>query len=145
MAQFHIKPIERFAGSSAAIRRPKVNNPVFQTVTYQALLHGLTKEEQEIACFSYDDEHIFHLDQRSLRYYYPPLIGADLSKGFETFQQLDDSTDDHLDSLLTTIADLEEKTGTKCETDFVTWRGMMTKVSPLYTPYAFECYGIALT
>lgn len=83
---------------------------------------------QEIACFSYDDDHVFHLDERSLRYYYPPNLGADLSNGFDTFQQLDDTADDHLDSLLKTIIDLERRTGKKCEADFVTWRGLMTKV-----------------
>lgn len=84
---------------------------------------------QEIAYFSYDDKHEFYLDERSLRYYYPPNIGADLSKGFDTFQQLDDTADDHLDSLLKTILDLEQRTETKVAADFITWRGMMTKAS----------------
>ena len=86
---------------------------------------------QEIAYFSYDDQHQFHLDERSLRYYYPPTLGADLSKGFNTFQQLDDTADDHLDGLLKTIIDLEQRTGTRCSADFITWRGMMTKVNRL--------------
>ncbi|KAL8746822.1 MAG: hypothetical protein Q9190_001227 [Brigantiaea leucoxantha] len=105
MSTFDIHPLNRFAGSSAAIRRPK-----------------------EIAYFSYDDEHDFYLDERSLRWYYPPTIGADLSRGFESFQQLDDSADDHLDSLLKTIIDLEQKHGSRCEADVITWRGMMTKI-----------------
>ncbi|KAL2039183.1 hypothetical protein N7G274_008232 [Stereocaulon virgatum] len=110
MDSFAIHPVNRFAGSSAAIRRPK-----------------------EIAYFSYDDEHKFHLDERSLRYYYPPRLGADLSKGFNTFQQLNDTADDHLDSLLNTIIDLERRTGTKCTADIITWRGMMTKI--MATPF----------
>lgn len=77
---------------------------------------------QEIACFSYDDKHEVYLDERSLRYYYPPNIGADLSKGFDTFRSLDDTTDDHLDSLLKTIVDIEQRTGTKITTDIITWR-----------------------
>lgn len=77
---------------------------------------------QEIACFSYDHDHVFHLDERSLRYYHPPNLGADLSQGFDNFQQLDDTADDHLDSLLKTIMDLEQRTGTKCTADVVTWR-----------------------
>lgn len=105
MSNFAIQPVSRFAGSSAAIRRPK-----------------------EIAYFSYDDDHVFHLDERSLRYYYPPNLGVDLSKGFDTFQQLDDTADDHLDGLLKTIIDLEQRTGTKCTAEVVTWRGMMTKI-----------------
>jgi len=55
-----------------------------------------------------------------LRYYYPPDIGADLSKGFDKFQQLDDTADDHLDSLLKTIMAFEERTGTRCEADIIT-------------------------
>ena len=77
---------------------------------------------QEIACFSYDDDHLFHLDERSLRYYHPPNLGADLSEGFDTFQQLDDTVDDHLDSLLKSVMDLEKRTGTKCIAEIVTWR-----------------------
>ncbi|EON65981.1 hypothetical protein W97_05223 [Coniosporium apollinis CBS 100218] len=102
---FDIQPINRFAGTSAAIRRPK-----------------------EIAFFSYDENHQFRLDDSSLRYYYPPRLGADLSAGFETFRQLDDAADDHLDSLLRTLIAHEQKTGQRCEADFVTWRGMMTKI-----------------
>lgn len=83
---------------------------------------------QEIACFSYDDEHKFHLDESSLRYYYPPRLPADLNKGFDTFEQLNDSGDEHLDALLETITALEKDTGSKCEADIITWRGMMTKV-----------------
>lgn len=89
---------------------------------------------QEIAFFSYDDAHVFYLDDRSLRYYYPPRLGADLSKGFDKFQQLDDTADDHLDSLLSTIIALEKKSGVKCEADIITWRGMMTKVSKRCQP-----------
>ena len=87
---------------------------------------------QEIAYFSYDDDHQYHLDDRSLRYYWPPRLGADLSKGFDTFKQLDDTADDHLDSLLQTLMALEGETGMKCEADIITWRGMMTKVSRLH-------------
>ncbi|KGQ01670.1 hypothetical protein PAAG_11663 [Paracoccidioides lutzii Pb01] len=101
---FDIQPVARFVGSNAAIRRPK-----------------------EIACFSYDDQHNLRLDESSLRYYYPPRLPADLNKGFDTFEKLDDSGDEHLDALLDTIIDLERRTGNKCEADIVTWRGMMTK------------------
>ncbi|CZT13320.1 probable Protein RAI1 [Rhynchosporium graminicola] len=102
---FEIQPIGRFVGQSAAIKRPK-----------------------EIACFSYDDKHQFRLDDSSIRYYYPPAIGADLSRGFDTFEKLDDEADDHLDSLLKAIMALEQETGKRVETDLITWRGMMTKI-----------------
>jgi len=56
-------------------------------------------------------------------------LGADLSRGFDTFQKLDDSEDEHLDGLLKAIIDLEKKQGKNLEgVDFITWRGMMTKV-----------------
>ncbi|KAI9052299.1 hypothetical protein LZ554_003653 [Drepanopeziza brunnea f. sp. 'monogermtubi'] len=101
---FDIQPIGRFVGQSAAIKRPR-----------------------EIACFSYDEKHQFRLDDSSIRHYYPPKLGADLSRGFDTFEKLDDAADEHLESLLKTIIALEQKTGKRVEADVVTWRGMMTK------------------
>ena len=125
MNQFPIQPIQQFAsgtGPGAAIKRPRVILAIEHDIDDGLIL------QQEIAYFSYDDDHQFHLDERSLRYYYTPTLGADLSKGFDTFQQLDDTADDHLDSLLRTIIDLEGRTDTKCSADIITWRGMMTKV-----------------
>jgi hypothetical protein len=87
---------------------------------------------QEIACFSYDDKHQFRLDASSVRYYYPPYLPVDLNRGFDTFHQLDDTNDDHLDGLVDTIAALEEEKGTKVEADIITWRGMMTKVGGFF-------------
>jgi len=55
-------------------------------------------------------------------------LPADLNRGFDTFQGLDDTNDDHLDGLVDTIAALEKEKGTKVEADIITWRGMMTKV-----------------
>lgn len=125
MSRFDIQPLQQFSGSSAAIRRPRVHSDCSQRSPEQ--WRGLI-DVQEIACFSYDDKHDFHLDERSLRYYYPPRLGVDLCEGFDSFQQLDDTADDHLDSLLRTIVDLEQKSGSRYEPDFVSWRGMMTKV-----------------
>ena len=95
---------------------------------------------QEIACFSYDDQYSYHLGYSSLRYYYPPQLPADLNRGFETFQKLDDAADEHLDALLDTVAALEKESGKKCEADIITWRGMMTKVS--YTPRLLSLEGL---
>lgn len=58
----------------------------------------------------------------------PPLLPADLSKGFDTFRELDDSTDDHLDGLLEALIAHERGKGSKAEADFITWRGMATKI-----------------
>lgn len=63
-----------------------------------------------------------------MKYYYTPQLGADLSKGFDTFQKLDDSKAEHLDSLLRTIISHEKETGKRIDANLVTWRGMMTKV-----------------
>lgn len=68
-----------------------------------------------------------------MRYYYPPSLPADLSRGFDTFEKLNDSGDEHIDALLDTIIAYEKEEGEKCEADVVTWRGMMTKVSPMET------------
>lgn len=68
------------------------------------------------------------MDDSSIRWYYPPTLGADLRRGFDTFQNLDDAADEHLDSLLKTVIAHEEKTGEKVEAGVITWRGMMTKV-----------------
>ncbi|KAI7769149.1 hypothetical protein ACKAV7_004332 [Fusarium commune] len=111
-ARFSVQPIGRFAGASQPVKRPK-----------------------EFACFSYDDNHEFHLDDSSLKYYYTPQLGADLSKGFDTFQKLDDTGDDHLDSLLKTIAAHEQETGKKIDANIVTWRGMMTKAQIMAAPF----------
>ncbi|KAI1339058.1 RAI1 like PD-XK nuclease-domain-containing protein [Xylariaceae sp. FL0016] len=102
---FDIQPVGRFRGGSEAVKRPK-----------------------EIACFSYDDKHEFRLGDSSMQWYYPPEIGADLSKGFDTFDKHDDSADEHLDSLLKTIAAHEKEEGKKIDAHIVTWRGMMTKI-----------------
>jgi RAT1-interacting protein len=73
-----------------------------------------------------------------LRYYYPPFFNVpghqdnrfpvELSKGYDTFRQRDDSGDEHLDGLLDTLVEAEKRNGKKTEVDIVTWRGMMTRV-----------------
>ncbi len=86
---------------------------------------------QEFTCFSYDDEHQLHLDDRSLRWYYPPQeLPADLSRGVEGFDAFDPAgaVDEHLDSLLAAVAAHEQATQARIDAHVVTWRGMMTKV-----------------
>lgn len=55
-------------------------------------------------------------------------MGCDLSKGFENFVKHDDSQDEHLVSLLKTIASNEQETRKPIDAHIVTWRGIMTKV-----------------
>lgn len=102
---FPIQPLGRFAGINSAVRKP-----------------------QEITCFSYNSEHQYVGDDSSLRYYYTPELPSDLNRGFQTFIKHDDKVDEHLDSLLRAIEELERKTGERVKADVVTWRGMMTKV-----------------
>ncbi|PHH89784.1 hypothetical protein CDD83_5273 [Cordyceps sp. RAO-2017] len=104
-ANFSIQPIGRFTGASQPVKRPK-----------------------EFACFSYDENHQLRLDDSSMKWYYTPQLGADLSRGFDTFQKLDDTRAEHLDSLLKAIMVHEQETGEKIDAHFVTWRGMMTKI-----------------
>ncbi|TKA73508.1 hypothetical protein B0A55_05502 [Friedmanniomyces simplex] len=127
---FDLTHLDRFAGSSTSIRRPR-----------------------EFTHFSYDDTHTLKPQSaESLSYYYPPIFGApgaqeyrpDLSAGFKAFRQRDDSPDEHLDGLLDTLQAYEEsllarvkggeddvKIGNvRVKADVITWRGMMTKVCP---------------
>ncbi|RMZ83657.1 hypothetical protein DV738_g987, partial [Chaetothyriales sp. CBS 135597] len=114
MAHFNVEPVQQFAHTNAAIRRPR-----------------------EVAFFSFDEDHKFRLDDSSLRYYYPPNLaggGIDLSKGFESFRQFDGSKDGHLEGLLDAIVAHEQEKNGKLETEIITWRGMMTKI--MTVPYA---------
>ncbi|KPI42515.1 Decapping nuclease rai1 [Cyphellophora attinorum] len=108
---FSILPSHHAGVGNAAIRRPR-----------------------EITYFSFDDDHRFRLDASSLRYFYRPTLPADLNQGFETFRQLDDSKDDHLDGLVDAVAAHEANKGLKLDVDILTWRGMMTKI--MTAPYA---------
>jgi RAT1-interacting protein len=105
-SRFPVQPLKRFEGASASIKRPR-----------------------EIAHFSYDDNHEYREDESGINYYHPPQVGADLRDGFETFKHYEDKEDPHLDSLLKTLLS-KERESKKLDTDvdFVTWRGMMTKV-----------------
>ncbi|CAN9440095.1 unnamed protein product [Alternaria alternata] len=102
--RFSIQPLNRFHGASAKIKRPR-----------------------EVAYFSYDDNHEYQPDESGINYYIPPPMGADLKEGFDTFKHYEDKEDPHLDSLLRAL--MEDKTGKEeVRADFMTWRGMMTKI-----------------
>ncbi|PVI07687.1 RAI1-domain-containing protein, partial [Periconia macrospinosa] len=103
--RFSFQQLDRFKGPSASIKRPR-----------------------EVAHFSYDDNHEYRDDDSSISYYYPPEIGSDLKEGFDTFRHYEDSTDAHLDGLLKALMQKEKRDGEKEPVDFVTWRGMMTKI-----------------
>ena len=105
--RFSIQPLNRFRGASASIKRPR-----------------------EVANFSYDDNHEYKDDESSINYYVPPPVGADLKEGFDSFRHYEDKEDAHLDGLLKALVSKEkqEGKGKRVKADFVTWRGMMTKV-----------------
>jgi RAT1-interacting protein len=54
-----------------------------------------------------------------------------LKEGFDTFRHYEDKEDTHLDGLLRALVDKEKEAGpqARAKADFVTWRGMMTRVS----------------
>lgn len=105
--RFHVQPLHRFKGASASIKRPR-----------------------EVAHFSFDDDHKYVHDDSGISHFVPPPIGADLKEGFETFRHYEDKEDAHLDAMLKALVDTEKRGGEKAQAkaDFVTWRGMMTKV-----------------
>jgi RAT1-interacting protein len=102
--RFSIQPLNRFRGASATIKRPR-----------------------EVANFSYDDNHEYQADESGINYYIPPPMGADLKGGFETFRHYEEKEDPHLDSLLRALMEDSQGKG-EVKADFMTWRGMMTKV-----------------
>jgi RAT1-interacting protein len=105
--RFPIQPLDRFQGASASIKRPR-----------------------EVAHFSFDDNHEYVYDDSGINYYVSPPTGVDLKEGFETFKHHEDKVDAHLDAMLKALVDKERKNGeaARAQADFVTWRGMMTKV-----------------
>jgi RAT1-interacting protein len=105
--RFPIQPLNRFQGASASIKRPR-----------------------EVAHFSFDNNHKYVFDDSGINYYVPPPLGVDLKEGFETFKHYEDKVDAHLDAMLKALVDKEKKDGegARAKADFMTWRGMMTKV-----------------
>ncbi|CAG8477170.1 17635_t:CDS:2 [Acaulospora colombiana] len=110
---FPIHPIGRFNGACASYKQPV-----------------------EIMSFSYDDERNLHMDDRELKYYYPPdLNNCDLSHGYETYVQRENSGPEPIHSLLDALAHAKKlyEDQNLMRTDLVSWRGVFTKI--LCTPY----------
>jgi RAT1-interacting protein len=113
-ATFPIEPLSQYAGACAVIKQP-----------------------MELTYFSYDKERQLHHDASSMvpvpmnsltwKYYYPPRIPEDLESGFDEFIKFDE-IDEHLDSLLASLQRYEETQEKPVQVDFITWRGMMTKI-----------------
>ncbi|XP_015260940.1 PREDICTED: decapping and exoribonuclease protein-like [Gekko japonicus] len=99
----------------------------------------------EVGRFSLDSQRCYHGDASQLHYYAPPPTegpspGFDLREGYrDRYVQRDESVHEGLEHLLQWVSQnrkqlqgAEEK-GQLLNTDFVTWRGHLTKV--LTTPY----------
>ena len=130
MARFQIRPIARYVGPCASVKRPKVCPPPL-SLSQSVLTHT---PHQEFTCFSYDDNHQYRQDDSSIRWYYPPqYMGIDLSRGVDSFIRHDDSVDEHLVGLLRAVQHYESEyaEGKPIDAHIVTWRGMMTKVGVL--------------
>ncbi|CAG8590783.1 16336_t:CDS:2 [Racocetra persica] len=122
LKQFSIHPLARFNGPCTTYKQPV-----------------------EIMSFSYDNERNLHMDDRELKYYYPPdLKDCDLSHGYETFVQREQSGPEPIHSLLDSLAHAQKQSADKnlIQTDLVgyfvtiliiSWRGIFTKI--LCTPY----------
>lgn len=110
------------------------------------------RQPNEVGCFSLDDKRSFHDDKRQLRLFTPPhSINFDLRAGYENFVKRDEEEKEGLEHLLRWINRHKEKfeivqspTATKSfpsespaspslHTDFITWRGHLTKI--MCTPY----------
>ncbi|XP_053143874.1 decapping and exoribonuclease protein isoform X3 [Hemicordylus capensis] len=98
----------------------------------------------EVGRFSLDAQRCYHGDARQLRYYTPPPVegpspGFDLRDGYrDRYIRQDESVREGLEHLLKWVAENRkqlqtEDKGRPLNTDFVTWRGHLTKV--LTTPY----------
>ncbi|CAG8575126.1 9954_t:CDS:2 [Ambispora leptoticha] len=111
--KFSLYPIQQFEGTCATYKQPV-----------------------EITSFSYDSDKVLHMDDRQLRYYYPPNLAeeADLTKGYDTYIPKENAREP-IDALLDALFHHQQKTGEKAISgaDVVSWRGIFTKI--LCTPF----------
>ncbi|CAG8447267.1 11407_t:CDS:2 [Ambispora gerdemannii] len=112
--RFSLHPIHRFEGTCATYKQPV-----------------------EITSFSYDSNKVLHMDDRELRYYYPPNLveEADLKNGYDAYIPKENAREP-IDALLDALFHHQQKTGEKTisSADVVSWRGIFTKI--LCTPFA---------
>ncbi|KAG9305069.1 hypothetical protein G9A89_007709 [Geosiphon pyriformis] len=112
--KFPIHPIGRFKGACAVYEQPL-----------------------EVTSYSHDGERIMHLDDRELRYYYPPTLNEkiNLSEGYESFVERNSSIEP-LNCLIDALIDRQKSLSSNIlgGIDVVSWRGIFTKI--LCTPFA---------
>lgn len=110
--RFPIEPIDRFAKQSG------------------------TRQPVELTSFSFDQDRVLKHDDSSLSYYWPiSRSGTSLSGGFDKLISRDESIDEHIDALLSSLIRYELVHGNaKTNVDIISWRGMITKFLTL--PFA---------
>lgn len=95
-----------------------------------------TRQPVELTSFSFDAHRQLHHDDSSIAYYWPITErNISLSTGFDSLISRDESINEHIDALLSSLVQYELDNGTsKTTVDIITWRGMITKFLTL--PYA---------
>ncbi|KAJ1966043.1 decapping endonuclease targeting mRNA [Dipsacomyces acuminosporus] len=96
-------------------------------------------EPKEIVSFSYNQARQVCMDDRELKYYYPPCLDPApcLFDGFEKQIRRDISVNEHIDGLLTALLHLGKNSNAAANdtgADFVMYRGMLTRI--FVTPYS---------
>lgn len=123
---FPVWPLNRFARTGAAIKRPtEITHfsytanvpfpsnapPVSNLRRPKDASNGNNTTDLETARINISHSRVreIHYDSRGIKYYYTPEIGASLSDGFDEFQQVNDGDDEHLDGLLASLTHLEQE------------------------------------
>ncbi|KAI9504278.1 hypothetical protein BX070DRAFT_223757, partial [Coemansia spiralis] len=97
-------------------------------------------EPKELLSFSYSDRREICMDNRELKYYYPPQIDPlpHLFDGFEMQIKRDSMINEHIDGLLTSLCNVQKNSADQqpFQADFVMYRGMLTRI--FTTPYSLR-------
>ena len=124
---------------------PNINPPIVSTLSdVNPKSYARTpvpfQRPVEITCFSYDADRTLLLNSDVEMKFYAPVdlsdpIQCDLNGGYpHRYRQRDESVPEHLDALMAALDDLEKRSEGPgvhhdlSDVDFVTWRGIMTKV-----------------
>lgn len=99
---------------------------------------------KQLACFSLAADGTVHLDDRALREFAQPALGADLGQCFEAFVDKDRSAGPAtLHAPLRALADRSASGAPPQRAHVVSWRGNVTKL--LCTPFSRDAWEMALT
>ncbi|KAJ2613685.1 decapping endonuclease targeting mRNA [Coemansia sp. RSA 1365] len=101
-------------------------------------------EPRELVSFSYDSNRKACMDNRELKYYYPPQLNPppSLFCGFEKQIKRDHTRNEHIDGLLSALTHIRQQNEDRSvllretQADFVMYRGMLTRI--FVTPYSLR-------